>query len=388
MNVLDVLIVVLAGLAAIGGWRLGFVARAASWIGMALGTVAVARLLPFTLDTFGGDDAGARLLVATGTLLAGAVVGQAVGLIVGARVHLALPEGTARALDRSGGGVAGVLGVVALVWLILPAMADVPGTSARLARHSAIGRAIHGVAPRPPDTLEALRRLVGDNAFPQVFNDLVAAPDTGPPPEASGLPPEVVDAATLASVRVEGTACRRIQEGSGVALAPGLVVTNAHVVAGESRTEVERGDGERAPTQVVLFDPDRDLAVLRVPDGFLPPLVLVDGAVGQTGGVFGHPGGGDLRVAPFQVTEQVRAVGRDLYDRHDIERDVFVLASDLRPGDSGGPLVVPTGDVVGVAFAVAPDRRGVSYALTAAEVRTALAGVSAAAVDTGACLSS
>jgi S1-C subfamily serine protease len=387
VNLLDLLILVIAALAGVGGWRLGFVARAASWIGMAVGIVAVARLLPFVLDLLGGSEPSARLMVATGTLLAGALAGQAVGLVIGARVHFALPDGAPRALDRGGGGVAGVLGIFALVWLLLPAMADVPGTPARLARHSAIGRAIHEVAPRPPDTLQALRRLVGDNAFPQVFNDLAAAPRAGPPPEASGLPPEVLEAATRASVRVEGAACRRIQEGSGVALAPGLVVTNAHVVAGETRTEVERGDGERAPAEVVLFDPDRDLAVLRVPDGFVSPLALVEGGVGQTGGVFGHPGGGDLRVAPFQITEQVRAVGRDLYDSRDIERDVYVLASALEPGDSGGPLVVPGGEVVGVAFAVAPDRRGVSYALTAAEVRAVLAAVTGTTVDTGECLS-
>jgi S1-C subfamily serine protease len=136
----------------------------------------------------------------------------------------------------------------------------------------------------------------------------------------------------------------------------------------------------------VVFDPARDIAVLRTPGLNRPALEIGDTEAGGTGGVFGHPGGGELRIAPFRVGEEVRAQGRDIYDRSRTERQVLVLASELRPGDSGAALIDGTGSVVGVAFAVAPDRTGVSYALTAEELRAALQGSLTDPVDTGPCL--
>jgi S1-C subfamily serine protease len=103
--------------------------------------------------------------------------------------------------------------------------------------------------------------------------------------------------------------------------------------------------------------------------------------------VFGHPGGQDqLVAAPAAIRQEVTAVGRDLYDRHDTRRDVFILAAELHPGDSGGPLVDPSGAVVGVAFAIAPDQPGTSYALTSKELQAALAEPRPATVSTGPCL--
>ena len=185
---------------------------------------------------------------------------------------------------------------------------------------------------------------------------------------------------------MEGEACGRLQEGSGWVVAPGLVVTNAHVVAGEDDTVVfpEGGDDEEAT--VVAFDAARDLAVLAVPDLERPPLALVDPERGTTGAVLGHPGGGPLEVSPFEVVDQLEAQGRDLYDERATLRSVLVLASRLAPGDSGAALVDPSGSVVGVAFAIAPDRSGTAYALDPEEVRSVLRSRSDQAVDTGPCI--
>jgi S1-C subfamily serine protease len=266
-------------------------------------------------------------------------------------------------------------------------MADVPGWWSREARHSRIARAVAGLPVRPPDTLQALRRLVGDDNFPKVFDALRPAPDTGPPPADSGLPPEVVARVIQSTVRVEGVACRRIQDGSGFAVAADTIVTNAHVVAGEKQTEVITPGGRRVKATVVVFDPDRDLAVLIVPGLREVPLPIADGKEGETGAVFGHPGGQEqVVVSPAAIRQQIVAVGRDLYDRHETRRQVFILAADLRPGDSGGALADRAGAVIGVAFAIAPDRPGTAYALTADELRAVLARPRAAASDTGPCL--
>jgi len=197
----------------------------------------------------------------------------------------------------------------------------------------------------------------------------------------------VVARVAASTVKVTGIACHRIQDGSGFAAGTDLVVTNAHVVAGESSTTVLRPDGRQLPAIVALFDPDRDLAVLRVRGLGETPLGVAGAAPGSVGAVFGHPGGQDaVQAAPAAIKQEVEALGRDLYDAHPTRRQVFVLASDLHPGDSGGALVDRAGAVVGVAFAIAPDQPGTAYALTTAELRPDLAATGAGRVSTGACL--
>src|SRR5213075_574313 len=147
------------------------------------------------------------------------------------------------------------------LWLLLPSMADVPGTVARQARTSKIAMLVDDTLPAAPDTLQALRRLVGNDNFPRVFEALRPAPNIGPPPAASGLAAPVLAKVEASTVRVEGQACDRLQDGSGFAAANDVVVTNAHVVAGERRTSVFRPDGSKLPATVVVFDSDRDLAV-------------------------------------------------------------------------------------------------------------------------------
>jgi S1-C subfamily serine protease len=389
VNVLDLVLLAAFAVAAVGGYRLGFLARVASWIGLALGLIVAARLLPALLDYFSGPDPAAKFFLAGGILIIGAFAGQALGLVVGHAVRRAVPMGPAASLDRAVGGVVGALGVLVMVWFLVPAMGDVPGSVSRLARSSAIARWVSDTLPRPPDTLQTLRRLVGDSDFPRVFDSLRPAPVTGPPPAQLGMPADVEARVSASTVRVQGAACRRIQEGSGFAVANDLVVTNAHVVAGERGTEVERPDGKILRAVVIMFDSDRDLAVLRVTGLDDLPLPIGSAKVGEEGAVFGHPNGQiPLRVAPAAVRQRVDARGTDLYDNHQTSRDVWILAADLHPGDSGSALTDTRGIVVGVAFAIAPDRPGTAYALTYKELQSALNEPRAAGgANTGPCLS-
>jgi S1-C subfamily serine protease len=366
---------------------------------LALGLIVAARFLPTVINAFRNADPVGKLLVAALVLLGGAFLGQALGLMVGAKAHRFIPVGPLRTVDDAVGAAVGLLGVLIAVWLLLPSMANVPGWPARQARNSTIARFIDRDFPHPPDTLEALSRLVGNQAFPEVFNALAPSLNTGPPPAASPLGAAVTAQVLASTVKVQGQACGRIQEGSGWAVAGNEVVTNAHVVAGERHTDVLTPTGRLLSSTVVAFDSSRDLALLVVPGLRDRPLPVVQGATGEAaqdrltgtaGAVFGHPGGQDpVAVTPYSVREYVSALGRNLYDQHDTKRDVFILASDLMAGDSGGPLVNTAGSVVGVAFAIAPDRPGTSYALSYTEVDGFLAaGASRAAraVSTGPCL--
>lgn len=384
MNLLDLAVLVAVTAAAFGGYRLGFVARVLSWTGLAVGVVLAAVFVEEVVGTVGDQEPQTRLLVALAFLFGLAVVGQALGLAVGAAAHAALPRGPGlREADRLAGGVAGACGVVVAVWLLVPALAATPGWPARAARESLVVRSLGELAPRPPESLAVIGRVLSDAAYGDVLG-LGSPGDVGTPPVA-GIAPGVAERVAGSVVKVEGRACDRIQDGTGFVV-DGLVVTNAHVVAGESTTSVSTQDGRRLDARVVAFDARRDLAVLDVRDLRLPSLPLGTSADGATGAVFGHPGGGPLRAAPARVASRITARGTDIYRAGATTREVLVLAADLEPGDSGGPLVDPDGVVVGVAFAIDPASPATGYALADGEVRPVLEAAGTARVGTGPCL--
>ena len=389
MDVLDLVIVALAAAAAVGGYRIGFLGRVTSWIGLALGFYLAVRFLPTVVVDMASSSPGAQLTVAILLLVGGAMAGQAVGLLAGSRLHGALPPGPIRMADRWVGSVMGVVGVVAVLWLLIPSVSSVSGWPARVTTGSGIARWVSRDLPPPPDALQVLRRLIGQDA-PQVFSELHPGGAIGPPPAVSGISQAVENLVAASTVKVEGQACDRIYEGSGFAVATDLVVTNAHVVAGEASgdTQVLLPDGSTKNATVVMFDPNRDLALLHVRDLGESPLAIAVARIGQTGAVFGHPEGQDaLAATPARVAQEETAVGRDLYDSHTTRRDVLVLASALAHGDSGGALVGSDGSVIGVAFAISANQQGTSYALATSELKAALAEPrTASGTSTGPCL--
>ncbi|HEY1740292.1 MAG TPA: trypsin-like peptidase domain-containing protein [Acidimicrobiia bacterium] len=220
------------------------------------------------------------------------------------------------------------------------------------------------------------------------------APVLGPPPSAVPLSRARQRAIADSVVRVTGTACQEIQQGSGFVVHPGYVLTDAHVVAGERDTMVVDHGGHQLSATVVRFDPVRDLALLRVANGDpagLPPLALAPPRAPADLAVFGHPEGGSLRVAPARLIPAGinRAVGRDIYGHAAPgTRRILELAARLAPGDSGAPVVNTGGRVVGVAFAIDPAGRPVAYALSALELATIdTPPADFTPVSTGACVS-
>jgi S1-C subfamily serine protease len=373
VNVLDVFLAIAMVSALIGGWRVGLVARVASWIGAAGGFLLALKLLPVVLRKFGEIAPTGRLFLTLGVLLVGAAIGGALGEAIGSALRRAVPP-PARILDRTGGAFVGVVGLVIGLWLFLPIAAQVPGAAAQQARNSRILAAIDDVAPEPPDASRAVRSLVGDARFPDVFADLRPAPDIGPPPSEIPVAAAVVARAVQSTVNVEADGCGGRHEGSGFAAAENLIATNAHVVAGAERIRVRKPDGRLLAATIVLFDPARDLALLSVPRLGQAALPIESAEEGTPGAVLGYPGGQDtVRVAPAVIRREAPTRGRDIYNRRETTRQVLYLASELRPGDSGSALIDGEGRVIGVAFAIAPDRPGTAFALDDSELLTALA---------------
>jgi S1-C subfamily serine protease len=386
MNALDVLILGGIVIAAVCGYRLGFVARALSWAGLAAALVIAIRLIPDLMTALASATPRGRLLAVIAFVLGLGLLGQALGLALGALAHARLSSANVvQRGDRVAGAAVGAFGAVVFLWLLLPALTSAPGWPAQAAQGSTIASTIERVAPQPPPSLRELGRMVAEAPFPEVFDPNDRPGDAGAPPQLV-LSPAADEHVRNAVVRVEGQACDQIQDGTGFAIAPELVVTNAHVVAGEQATAVFLPDGRRLTARVVRFDPRRDLALLRVPGLGLAPLALGDGTTGMVGAVYGHPGGGPLRPTPARIAEQIDARGTDIYRTTPTSRSVFVLASELAPGDSGAPLVNASGTAVGVAFAIDPSTSTTAYALTSAELRPLLASVGTRTVKTGTCL--
>jgi S1-C subfamily serine protease len=390
VNALD--FVAIAAMIAAGyfGYRLGFVARVVSWGGLAVGIVLAVAFVDEVTGLLSSQASQTKLFVALAFFLALATAGQAAGYAAGIALRSRLPsrEGLHQG-DRVGGAVVGVLGVLVAVWLLIPAVTSAQGWPARAARDSQIVRAINRYAPDPPPQAQRLGRAVAEGPFPEVFSRLNGPGGAGTPPTLA-LAPDVATRVAGSVLKIQGQACDQIQAGSGFVAGANLVVTNAHVVAGEPRTEVETNDGRQLPATVVAFDPQRDLAVLRVRNLRLFPLPFADGGDGTTGAVFGHPGGGPLRIAPARIAETVTAAGTDIYRTGRTSRRVHVLAAALHPGDSGGPLVDQQGRMVGVAFAIDPGQDSTAYALTRGEVDAVLGpvfrGGGQTSADTGPCV--
>jgi S1-C subfamily serine protease len=386
VSLFDLVVIALVAGLAVGGYRLGFVARVTSWIGLGLGIAVAAAAAPALLDVLRGPDPGSNLLIVTLIFAVIASLGGALGATLGATLRRSIPFGPARQLDHAAGAVAGGLGAVVLVWLLLPAVQDATPEISRQVRNSAIARALDRIGPQAPKSLQALRQRVSEANFPKVFDELAPTPRTGAPPVGQVLAPAVQARVKASTVRVSGVACGRLMEGSGFAAAPDIIVTNAHVVAGVRRATVLRPDGRRLGAQVELFDPQRDLAVLSVPGLGDAPLSVASAGVGDRGAVFGHPEGQvEVDVQPYRVDDRRTAVGRDLYNSAVTRRDVLFLAARLAPGDSGGAVVNESGSVVGVAFAIAPDEPATAFALSDKELRPVLATPRRGAVGTGPC---
>ncbi|MEX0767973.1 MAG: MarP family serine protease, partial [Microthrixaceae bacterium] len=383
MNIFDGLLIAGATFGAYGGWKLGFLQRLSGWFGAALGLGTALLLLPRITQASGVSSDIAILSLSAAVLFLAFTLGQGLGSALGARLRRSVDSRTARGVDAFGGAVLGVLGILVLAWLILPVMSEAKGWPAATARGSAISRWMSDSLPSPPPQITDLERQLTGSEFPQIFSGLRPAPTIVAPPEGSLVTQEQLAAAARSSVRIEATACDQIQSGSGFFVAENLIATNAHVVSGSNSVQVVSADEQEvAIGQVVAFDPEVDLALIST-DLNLPPLPLATPQVGDLGLVLGFPGGGPFDPSPFVIGERIEANGFDIYDRVLVTRDLLVLGSDLAPGDSGSAVLRSDGSVVGVAVAIAPDKQGVSYALSASELSQLIDAGTAGEVDPG-----
>ncbi|MEU8816029.1 MarP family serine protease [Actinoplanes sp. NPDC048796] len=391
MPVVDVLLIVLMLVFAISGYRQGFVIGALSLGGFFSGMLIGLQLGPLIAQRF--TDDWARLVVSLVVIFALAVLGLTLAGWVGIRLRQAITNKPLQMVDDAGGAVISLLSVLVVAWLIAVPLSTTPFEGLnREVRSSAILRGVNDLMPEQvQDLSSALSETLNTNGFPDVFGGLartearqVAAPDPALKNSA------VVQKSKRSVIKVLGTApsCSRRIEGSGFVYSNERVMTNAHVVAGTRDVTVEV-NGRREDATVVVYDPERDLAVLYVPGLSAPvmPFVRKQAATGASAIVLGYPQDGPYDAQSARVRDVGDITGPDIYESRDVTREIYTIRSLVRSGNSGGPLINPSGQVVGVIFAAAADDKNTGFALTAAEAApVATAGVAKTrGVKTGDC---
>ncbi|AXI72380.1 MarP family serine protease [Streptomyces bacillaris] len=379
MNVLDILLLLAAVWFAVIGYRQGFVVGILSVIGFIGGGLIAVYLLPIIWDrvTEGAEVSTATAIGAVVVVIVCASIGQAFTTHLGNKLRRYITWSPARALDATGGALVNVVAMLLVAWLIaLPLARTSLPTLGKEVRNSSVLLGISRVMPQQaPPWFRDFSSVLAQNGFPQVFSPFANEPITDvQPPDPALVGSPVAARAKKSIVKVVGTApsCGKVLEGTGFVFSERRVMTNAHVVGGVDEPTVQiGGQGRLYDAKVVLYDWQRDIAVLDVPDLRATPLEFTgdDARTGDSAIVAGFPENGAYDVRSARVRARIDANGPDIYQRGTVVRDVYSLYATVRQGNSGGPLLTPDGKVYGVVFAKSLDDPDTGYALTADEIR-------------------
>jgi len=388
-NLIDVLLLIAVALAAVRGIQLGASVQLGSyggfWLGLFLGAIAAPVLVGPIHTPIWRTISSLVILFGTATILAGA------GRKLGVTVWKSIRRVKLAAVDSVLGAAIAVVATLLGIWVIAGIAVNTPfsALSSQVAS-SRIVRGLDKVLPAAPSVFSRIQAFVNSQGFPSVFASL--------PPQLAGpvgLPvnsqvSQVVSSYSASVVKIEGVGCGQIQEGSGFLVAPGVVVTNAHVVAGIAHPYIIDSHGQHNAT-TVFFDPQLDIALLKA-GGLTEPSLTVSTQTyyrDTNAVVLGYPGGGPLTYGPAGIMATFNATGRDIYGKGLTTRLVYEIEAIVRPGNSGGPLLDMNGQVIGVVFSRSTTNPDVGFALASPEVDQEILAHQTAGqeVSTGACVS-
>ena len=377
MTKLDVFAIVLVVLAAVAGYRKGFVAGGLSVAGIVLGAWVGSRIGPELLS--GGQRSPYQPLAALAGAAVCAILLETAGTIAGAALRGDRRFTQWRPFDNAGGLVLGAFSGLVIVWVLGAVALFFPGEPGlrRAAQRSSLLRHLNGVVP-PRELLGVLARI---DPFPSLAGQV---PAVAPPDPQSARTP-AVEAARPSVLRVLGTACGLGVEGTGWVGGRGLVVTAAHVVAGQHDTLVELSDGERLRATAAAFDRRNDVAVLRVDGLDATPLRLAEPHVGEAVAVLGYPNNGPFTATPGRIGPTQVRLTQDAYGTGHYLRELTSLRGRVQHGNSGSPAIDDNGNVQTTVFASLVGARGGLGVPTSIVARNLDAAARGGTVSTGAC---
>jgi S1-C subfamily serine protease len=395
-DVLDLILLVLAAAFAVAGYRQGFIIGILSFIGF-IGGVAIGAVFAPRISRAMATSLQWQAFIAILVVFIAAVVGMVITSGLGVAVRSRVRGRPATVIDSVGGAAVNVIAVLLVAWLIgsFVAYSPFPVISGQV-NDSIVLKAVDKLVPRSALTLPGfppLRSLLENGHFTQVFSALGAESAlTLRPPDPAVLHGSGLARARGSIVKIMGVApsCSKRIEGSGFVISPEHVITNAHVVAGvRNGPTVATPAGRSFHASVVLYDPQRDIAVLDVPGLPASPLPLAfQAGYGQDAIVAGYPLDQSFTAVPARIDVAEQAIGPNIYQTAQVKREIYPIRAVVKPGNSGGPLLSPSGHVYGVVFAAAVSlREPTGYALTANEVAgdAARGEQETQPVSTGAC---
>ncbi|MGW2747627.1 MarP family serine protease [Streptomyces sp. NPDC001450] len=392
MDLLDLVLALVILVYAASGYRRGLVAGCVSLAGFVGGAVVGVWVLPWVTGMVARGSAAATVLAVLTVLVPG-VVGHELAGRLALRLRRELDRegrGPLRVADGIGGAAANSVAVLIVAWVAASVLgASSSQTLTTAIRNSALLGAVQQTMPATtPVWFSRATSALTEAGFPQVFNPFENESTAQVPrPTGDSVTPAATEAAKRSTVKIEGASGTEGREGSGFVYTPRHVMTNAHVVAGIDHPSVRVGGvGRSYEARVVLFDADRDVAVLYVPQLRAPVLRFDRNATrGDSAVVAGYPQDGSLNLQAATVANRVRATGQNIYNNHTVTREIYSIRSTVRPGNSGGPLLTTDGRVFGVVFARSTSDAETGYVLTAAEVASdaGRAATATAPVDTG-----
>ncbi len=380
MTVLDWGIVCFAAALGIWGYRQGLIVGLLTLLGFGAGGFAGSRIGPLLLRE-GAASPYAPLFAALGALLVGALTAVTLeNLALGIRARVVRGKAL-HFLDGVGGGTLIAAVAFGLAWVFGAVALHAPG-AAQLrvdVQRSLILRNLNELLPPSGPILNALNRV---DPAPSIAGPILPVA----PPDATIASDRDVIGAGPSVVRVLGTACGLGVEGSGWVAGPGLVVTNAHVIAGQDDTTVTTQSGASLGAVPVYYNPSDDLALLRI-DADVPALPIAQAAGrGMDGAVLGYPENGPYALAPARLGDTRTVLSEDAYGRGPVRRTIVLLRGSVRSGNSGGPIVDSAGRVLATVFAATTSGPSGGYAVPNQIVEKAL-GKATMPVDTGSCTS-
>jgi S1-C subfamily serine protease len=390
VNLIDLAALLLVVVAILAGLRTGALPQLGGIAGAVAGLLLTLAVAPWLVDVTRGLEPLPRALVVVGVLIVAVVLGEGVGSGIGRSIAARLGRGVLSGAERVIGGFLGAAQALLIIWLAGGLLAAGPfPTLGRAASNSIAVRTLDGILPPTTEVVGGIASALDSSGLPDVFVGLEPLPlkPVALPSDAQAA--AIGRAAAGSTAKITTRACTSIVTGTGALIAPGYLVTNAHVVAGGSIIRATIG-GATLDAIPVLFDPELDVAVLHVPrlDGRTLRFASSDPGRGLRGAALGYAGGGPLVVLPAAVTGDYPATGRDIYGSGRITRDILELRAGVEPGDSGGPFILEDGTIGGLVFAESRTDPGVGYALTptSVAVRVAPAIGRTGAVGVGDCL--
>ncbi len=385
--IIDIVILLLLISAVIRGREIGFVQQALSTVGFFGGLLIGVLLEPQTVKLV--HTQLSRSVVTLATTLGCAFIFLAFGEYIGVMLKKHVAHANLNRYDNLLGSVVSVISVLIGVWLGAAVLRSLPyvGFQNEL-KSSRIVEGLYRSLPPAPNVIADLGHLVDPNGFPRVFNGLEPSPPGSVKLPSSEELAHAVSIDQASVVKLVGEGCGGIVEGSGFVVKPGIVATNAHVVAGISHSYIEDINGNH-PASVIYFNPNLDFALLRVNNLAGLPLKISspDVANDTPGAVLGYPGGNGFKVEKAEVLQEFEATGSNIYDQGSTNRQIYEVDANIIPGNSGGPLINTNGVVIGVVFAQSTAYQDIGYALVSQPIVKIIKSTSSnsAPVGTGSC---